>query len=422
MKDLSKLAINGGSPVRTRKNPPMFPGGMEMDEREEQAVVDVIRSRRLFRYYGPGCSASRVEEFEKRFAALAGAKYALGTSSCTGALTVALLAAGVQPGDEVIVPAYTFVASAAAVVAANAIPVIAEVDDSLTLDSMDVESNITGKTRAILPVHMRGAPCDMDGIMAVAGRHGLKVIEDAAQACGGTYRGRPLGSIGDAGCFSFQYHKIITCGEGGAIATSDKSLLNRAKALHDCGANWRGDDTVEGEVPPAFPGFNYRMGELNAAVLLVQLDKRDSILSRMRRSVAAIHEAVLEFPAASPRRLNDPAGDTGISYMFTVSDREKAKALAAALKAEGVDAGTMGDHTVPDWHIYRHWAHILERRGNNDAGYPFTLSERRYSPDMCPRTLDLLSRVVHLYISPRFDEQDNAEIAAAVRKVLACLL
>ena len=196
-----KLAIYGGKPARTTKNPPLFPGGMMIDEKEEQAVIEVLRSKRLFRYYGPFDSQSKVEEFEKKFAGMVCTRYALGTNSCTNALMIALLAAGVQPGDEVMVPAYTFVASAAAIVAANAIPVIVEIDDSFTIDPLDIEKNITVRTRAIMPVHMRGMACNMDAITDIAKKHGLAVIEDVAQANGALYKGKPLGSIGDAGCF-----------------------------------------------------------------------------------------------------------------------------------------------------------------------------------------------------------------------------
>ena len=417
------LAIFGGSPARTRNNPPMFPGGMEIDEREEQVVLEVLRSKRLFRYYGPIKTESMVEMFEKRFAEVTGVKYALGLNSCTNALTVALLAAGVQPGDEVIVPAYTFVATAAAVVAANAIPVIAEIDESFTIDPKDIERNITPKTKAVVPVHMRGVPCDMDAIMDISVRYGLKVIEDAAQANGGTYKGRPLGSIGDAGCFSFQFHKIITAGEGGAITTNDRRLINRAKALHDTGANWRGDDTMDDDANcPSFPGYNFRMNELTGAILLVQLEKRAEILAKMKNTVQKIQETIGSYPGATLRRLNDPCGDVGISVMFTVENRAKAAEIAKALKAEGLDAGTMGDHTVPDWHVYMHWDHILNRRGNNDSGFPFTLSDRKYSKDMCPKTIDLLQRVVHMHISPRFADEDVEEIVKGLRKVLDILL
>lgn len=417
------LAINGGTPARTRKEPPMFPGGLMIDEKEEQAVLEVLRSKRLFRYYGPYEAESKVLEFENRFAGLIGTKYALGVNSCTNALVVALLAAGVQPGDEVIVPAYTFVASAAAVVAANAIPVIVEIDDSFTIGPEDIKRNITSKTKAIIPVHMRGVPCNMDAIMEIAGKHNLKVIEDVAQANGGTYKGKALGSIGDAGCFSFQFHKVITAGEGGAITTNDKMLINRAKSLHDTGANWRDDDSIDDKSQyPAFPGFNCRMNELTGAIMLVQLDKRQALLEAMRNYSRQIENSIENISDVSLRRLNDPEGDIGICVMFTVPTRDKALKISEALKAEGIQAGTMGSKDVPDWHGYTHWDHILNKRGNNDAGFPFTLTDRTYSREMCPKTTDLLGRVIHMDVSPMLTQQDADEIIEGIRKVLGQLL
>lgn len=423
MKDLKKLAINGGEPAHVRKNPPMFPGGMEIDEKEEQAVLEVLRSKRLFRYYGPNPAESKVEVFENKFAEVVGTKYALGLNSCTNALVVALLAAGVQPGDEVIIPAYTFVATAAAVVAANAIPVIVEIDDSYTIDPAEIEKNITPKTKAIIPVHMRGVPCDMDAIMEIAKKHNLIVIEDAAQANGGTYKGKALGSIGNAGCFSFQFHKIITSGEGGAITTNDIKLLNRAKAIHDTGANWRDDSTIENKDQyPEFPGYNFRMSELCGALLLVQLEKRAELIGKMKEHSSRIIEALSKYDGVTLRRMNDPEGDVGICVMFNVESREKALEISKALRAEGIGAGTMGSKEIPDWHIYNHWHHILNRKGNNDSGFPFTLSDRTYSPDMCPKTLDLLRRTIHLDVSPMLTPKDVDEIIEGFDKVLTALL
>lgn len=197
--DQHKLAIQGGVPARKRPLPPMYPGGMMIDEEEEQAVLEVLRTKRLFRYYGPGEGPSKVAELEAAFAAHMGIRYGLAVTSGTTALISGLQGVGVGPGDEVIVPAYTWIASASAVLALGGVPVPAEVDESLTLDPEDAEHKISAYTKAIMPVHMRGAPCRMDELMALAQRHGLRVVEDAAQADGGSYKGRRLGSIGDVG-------------------------------------------------------------------------------------------------------------------------------------------------------------------------------------------------------------------------------
>lgn len=415
---INDLAINGGKPVRTRKNPPMFPGGLAYDEKEEEAVLEVLRSKRLFRYYGPYETESKVEKFEKEFAKETGTKYALAMNSCTNSLVTALVAAGIQPGDEVIVPAYTFIASASAIVAANAIPVITEVDDTLTLDPAEVEKNITSKTKAVMPVHMRGVPAQMDEIMAIAKKHNLKVIEDVAQANGGSYKGRMLGSIGDAGCFSLQYHKVITSGEGGVITTNDRDLYIRALSFHDTGANWR--DNVD--VDAVFPGFNFRMTEIQGALALVQLTKRQQLIDKMRKYKNCIKNALGEIEGVKFRRIPDESGDVAVCLMFYLPTVEKTQEVTKALMAEGIEAGTLGSKEIPDWHIYIHWKHILNRHGNNDVGFPFTLSDRKYHEDMCPKTLDYLRRCIHLDINPLWEDIDVDETITGLVKVLSVLL
>ena len=412
------LAINGGPKARSKSEIPMFPGGLSIDEKEEQAVLDVLRSKRLFRYYGPYESVSRVAEFEKEFAAYSNTEFCLAANSCTNVLIAALIAAGIQPGDEVIVPAYTFVASVAAVVAANAIPVICEVDDTLTLDPADMEKNITAKTKAVMPVHMRGMPCQMDEIMAIAKKNNLKVIEDVAQANGGSYKGKKLGSIGDAGCFSLQYHKMITAGEGGILVTDNQKLYNRALSVHDTGANWRESNTIEDDIP--FSGFNMRMTEIQGALASVQLGKLDSMVEKMRACKKRIQDAISKYDIKF-RRISDD-GEIAVCLMFFLPDIETTERIADALKAEGLDAGTMGQPDIPDWHIYINWRHILNRRGNNDVGFPFTLSDRKYSADMCPNTLDYLRRAIHLDINPFWNEKDIDEVINGLNKVLSTLL
>ncbi|RLF14471.1 MAG: glutamine--scyllo-inositol aminotransferase, partial [Thermoprotei archaeon] len=276
--DKEKLALYGGKPVREKPLPPMYPGALFIDENEERAVIEVLRSKSLFRYYGPNL-LRKAEEFEKRFAEYMGVKYALGVSSGTAALYTALKALGIREGDEVIVPAYGWISVPAMVAATGATPVIAGIDESLSLDPDDIERKITDRTKAILAVHMRGAPCDMDRIMDVAKEHDLMVIEDAAQSCGGEYKGKKLGSIGDIGIFSFQLNKIITAGEGGAVITNNEDFYRRALAVHDVAAYYRAPDYV-----PPLIGFNFRMSEITAAILIEQLKKIDRIIERMRRN------------------------------------------------------------------------------------------------------------------------------------------
>jgi len=431
-KDNLKLAIEGGTPVKKTPNPPMFPGGLEIGEEEKKAVLEVLDHKYLFRYYGPEQFPSRVRLLEEEFSRKIGIKYALAVNSCTSALITSLVAVGVGPGDEVIIPGYTFFATCAAVIAAKAIPVICEVDDSLTLEPQDFERKITSRTKAVIPVHMRGAPCRMDKIMEIARKHNLKVVEDVAQACGGSFRGKYLGTFGDCNAFSFQYHKIITAGEGGMVTTNDQLLYDRAQAYHDTAACWRpggpgkrfASARYEGEL---FPGVNFRMPELIGAVLRVQLGRLDSLIERMRENKRRIKEAIKDIDGIQFRRISDPEGDTGICLVFFLPTSELAKKFAEALQAEGVEANSIYNKGVPDWHIYAHWEMIMKKWTATPEGCPYTCPyhrgpEPKYTTDMCPNTLDLLGRSVHIDISPQLTGEDCDLIAKAIHKVARAYL
>ena len=425
--DDQKLAIDGGPKAKTTPNIHMFPGGMEIGEEEKKEILEVLDHKYLFRYYGPEDFASKVRQLEVEFAGMTGMKYALAVNSCTSALISSLVAVGVGPGDEVIVPGYTFFASAAAVIAAKAIPIIAEVDDSLTLDPAGFEAKITPKTKAVIPVHMRGAPCDMDSVMGIARKHDLKVVEDVAQACGGSYHGARLGSFGDCNAFSLQYHKIITSGEGGMIVTNDEMLYDRAQAYHDTAACWRPDrfglPRYEGEV---FPGVNFRMSELAGAVALAQVRKLDALVAGMRRNKKRIKDQISDLKGITFRRLNDADGDTAIALIFYLPDKAITARFAEALQAEGVAAACIFDKGIPDWHIYAHWKQIIEKVTATPEGCPYTCQfygkKVEYSADMCPNTLDLLSRSIHLDIPPQMTDEDCDMIAHGIRKVAGALL
>jgi dTDP-4-amino-4,6-dideoxygalactose transaminase len=423
-----KLAIEGGTPAKTTPNVPMFPGGLEIGEEERKEVLEVLEHKYLFRYYGPKGFPSKVTQFEEQFAKRIKVKHILAVNSCTSALISSLVACGVGPGCEVIVPAYTFFATAAAVIAAKAIPVIAEVDKSLTLDPEDFERKITPRTKAVIPVHMRGVPCKMDKIMEIAKKHNIKVIEDAAQSCGGSFHGKPLGSFGDCNAFSFQYHKIITAGEGGAVATDDDLLFDRAQEQHDTGDCWRPDrfglPRYPGEV---FPGENYRMSELHGAVLLAQLRKLDGLIARMREHKRRIKEGIKDIKSIEFREIPDPEGETGICLIFYLPDEDITKKFAEALKAEGVAAGAIYDKGIPDWHIYSHWKHIMDKVTATPEGCPYTCPyykgpEPKYTEDMCPNTLDYLSRAIHIDIPPQLTFEDDDMIIEGIRKVAEAYL
>ena len=399
--------------------PPMYPGGMRIDEEEEQAVLEVIRSKRLFRYYGPNPGPSKVEEFEKAFAQFMGAKYAVAVTSGTAALICGLVGLGVGPGDEVILPAYTWIASASAVVAVGAVPVMAEVDESLTLDPADLEKKITPYTKAVIPVHMRGAPCRMDLIMEVARRHNLKVLEDAAQANGGSYHGKRLGTFGDAGAFSLQFNKIITSGEGGVIITDQEEVWKRVVMVHDVIGGER-NHFPETEI---LPGVNFRMPELLGAVALVQLKRLDTLLEIMRHNKQILKESMADIArrkGVTFRTLHDPAGDTAIALVFFTPDAASAQRVGAALEAEGGDAWILYSPEQVDYHVYPHWSPIMHQRTWTPLGGPWRNHPRpvTYTKDMCPRTLDLLSRAVHLDVSPELTSLNLEELADALNKAL----
>ena len=395
------LARDGGTRARTRPEAPMFPGGMEVGREEIEALTRVIESKNVFRYYGVGDGPDEVLSFEREFAEHMGAEHALCVNAGSSALICALIGAGIGEGDEVIVPAYTWNATPNAVLASRALPVLAEVDESLTLDPVDVERRITPRTRAILPVHMRGAPAPMTELTAIAKQHDLVLIEDVCQAAGATYRGRRLGTFGDAGAFSLQFNKIITTGEGGVLITDRDDLLDLALDVHDCANSVR-----RGTGLPKYAGYNFRASELTGAMARVQLGRLDGLLERMRANHARLTTEIAGLPGLTLRRTNDEDGDAGIALIAFADSPAKAAEGASALNAEGVLAMQIYSPATPDLHIYPYWAPVL-------AALEASGAER---PD-CPRTLDLVERAIHVDVSPLCEERDLDEIAFAFEKV-----
>lgn len=395
----------------------MYPGGLRIGAEEEAAVVEVLRSKRLFRYYGPHPGPSQADAFEKAFATRMASPYCIAVSSGTSALCCGLAALGIGPGDEVIVPAFTWIASASAVVAVGAVPVVADIDASLTLDPEDVERKISPHTKAIMAVHMRGAPCRMDRIMEVARRHNLHVIEDVAQAVGGTFDGQALGTIGHVGAYSFQFNKIITAGEGGMVATRDVGLHQRALIYHDVAAAQRHDFPNAAELP----GLTLRMSELHAAVLLAQLGKLDAILADMRARQRQLREMLADSGIELTfRTRHDPRGDTGVCLVFFAETAARAKAMVAALKKTGIWALVLYDAAEVDYHVYTHWTAIVEKRAWSASGGPWRHHPRDvdYSPQTCAASLELLSRAVHIDISPDLTDSQTRHLGKALVRVL----
>ncbi len=384
----------------------MFPGGMEIAAEEIEAATRVLESKNVFRYYGVGDGPREVESFEREFAEHLGSRHALCVNAGSSALICGLIGAGVGPGDEVIVPAYTWNATPNAVIASGATPVLAEVDDSLTLDPEDVARKIGPKTKAILPVHMRGAPANMEALTAIAREHGLVLLEDVCQAAGASFRGRRLGTFGDAGAFSLQFNKIITTGEGGVMITDRDDLYELAIDVHDCAGSLR-----RGAGLPRFAGWNFRASELQGAVARVQLTRLDGLLERMRSNQRRLADRVESLPGLTLRRPNDDGGDAGICLIAFATSPALAVEAVEALQAEGVLAMRIFDPSVPDLHVYPYWAPVLAHL--HEQGAP--------APD-CPRTLDLLGRAIHVDLSPLLEDADVDELALAFEKVARGIL
>jgi len=390
---------------------------LKIGEAEIQAVARVIRRGELFRYgSGRSLDATECASFERELAQKMGSKHALVVTSGTAALICGLAGLGVGPGDEVIVPGYTFMATALAPLALGAVPVIAEIDESLTLDVKDAEAKISKRTRAIIPVHMMGLPANMGAVMRVARRHGVSVVEDACQADGGWYKGRRLGTIGDVGAYSFNFYKNITSGEGGALVTDDPVLHERALIFHDGGAAFRTHASQVGV--PFFAGLNFRMSEILAAVLRVQLRRIDSLLRRTRCHRDRLADGLSKHPALRLIKHHDYDGGCATQLGLLFPAEEEARAFAARLREQGVGAVIPMD---TDRHIYTNWQPVVERRGSyHPALDAFKRPENagaqmNCTPDTCPRTLDILSRVVFLEIRP---EWTAGEVR---RRMRACL-
>ncbi|NLG49779.1 MAG: aminotransferase class V-fold PLP-dependent enzyme [Chloroflexi bacterium] len=422
---VSKLAIDGGTPVRATRLRGGFHGSAEIDQREVDAVVNVLKKKRLFRFLSEGEAESETAQIEAWYRQRLGRQYALAVNGGTAALVAAMYGINAGPGDEVILPAYTYVATAAAVIAAGAVPVIAEIDDSLNMDPADLENKITPHTKAVIPVHMRGVPARMDEIMAVARRHNLLVVEDVAQSNGASYKGKLLGSFGDAACFSFQQYKIITSGEGGLVATNDVAIYNRARMQHDCAIQfWEGAGSQQYNF--VVSGENYRISELAAALVLAQTDRLEPLLGRFRAIKRRIVEGVADVQGITLQDVPDPDGECAITFTFFAPDAALAKQFAAALNAENISCGTMYDNTIPDRHIYCNWPFMMsglaeDRRAPWKSPF-YQGNVRGYSRDQCARSLDYLGRAIMIFIDQSFTDEDADLVAEGIRKVAGALL
>jgi 8-amino-3,8-dideoxy-alpha-D-manno-octulosonate transaminase len=419
-----QLAVDGGTPIRS-SFPPLGKGITLFGEEEKAAVLEVLESRSLFRYYGPKL-LEKVAAFEAASKELLGAPYAVATSSGTAAIRAALAALGVGCGDEVVVPALTFIASVNAVVVAGAVPVFAEIDDTLGLDPSDLDAKITDRTAAILAVHLDNGACDMDPVMEVARRRGIPVIEDTAQSMGTTYKGRALGTIGDLGAFSLQLEKNVTSGEGGLVTANDEILYLRAARYQDQGGQFvtsTGSSRTEdgGEAIEPFVGENLRMTEIAGAIAEVQVRRLPGLLDRQRALQRRILDAVPVIDGLEHRRRPDPDGDGGSSVNLFLPTAGLARRFVKAMRAERLPAGQLYNgqpvYLTPS---------IVEKRTASNKGGPWHCAEHPtdvvYGPGLCPQTEDLAGRAVIVPVSAAFADADADDVAAGITKVATALL
>jgi dTDP-4-amino-4,6-dideoxygalactose transaminase len=403
------------SPVRSTPLQATYWGSEYYDAQEQQQLDDVLKARSPFRWYGPQ-PPLKVLTFEKQFAERIGARYALAVTSGTAALQCAVNALEIGPGDEVILPAWTWHSCYAAIVLAGGLPVFAEIDESFNLDPSDIEHRITPQTKAIMAVHLQGNPCDLDPVLAIARKHKLRVIEDFAQSVGASYKGRPLGAMGDIGICSLQLNKTITAGEGGALVTNDPVLFERAARFHDVGMFRPIHQKVAGEqrLTP-FVGTNFRMNEFSGGVLLAQLGKLDRIIGNVRANARRVYDGIRDLHGIEFRRLPDPAGELGTGVYIGFKTKDQCDRFKVGMKAENVPAsGPAGSAILPV-------QPYIEKKVTVHPGWPTFNSARgrsiQYGAAACPRTIDILGRFAGVLMDPKFTKSDTGDVIAAIRKV-----
>ena len=394
---------------------PGYIGPQFFDRHEEQALMEVLETRSPFRYWGSG-KPTKVLRFEENFAKYMGARFALAVTSGTAALDCAVAGLGIGPGDEVIVPAYTWWSDYTCVVHAGALPVFADIDSTLNLDPMDFKRKITPRTKAVIAVHLLGGLCDMDPIMEIAGKNNVAVLEDCAQCVGGSYKAKTLGSIGDVGIYSFQVNKMITSGEGGALVTSNPLIYERSARFHDMGTINRlfldrsGPSQVQ-----TFAGENFRMNEFTGAVLGAQLSKLDSMLAQLRGNADAVYNGIKNLPGIRLRHRPDPKGDIGYGVYFEMKDKETRNRCIEALRKRRVPASTLSGSVmlpVQESVINKRTRHPNWPSFNSPQG-----KEIKYGPDSCRQTLGIYDRFVQIRMGAKYTQRINDYIIDSIREV-----
>ncbi len=396
-----------------------MPGFEVFGEEEKQQALQVFDTGVLFRYeFGEQRKGVyKVREFEQAFAKYTGAAHAQAVTSGSAALKVALSALGVGLGDEVITQGFTFVATWEAIFDVGAKPVFTEIDQTLNMDPADLERKITPKTKAVIPVHMLGAPARIKEIKAIADRHGIPVIEDTAQAAGARLHGQHLGTFGQFGTFSFDAVKTMTTGEGGMVITNDEELWRCCSEYHDHGHDHVVNPGGRGGEGRRFIGFNYRMMELQGAIGLAQLAKLDMIVAEQRKNKAILKEAAAKISGVSFRELLDEQGDSATFLAFILPDKARAAQINQVLRENNAGAICFGENT---WHFYPSWEHLLDGKTLCKSGWPFAAHGKRrvlYDPQALPASAELMNRTLVYQVPVKLSESRRDALLAALNKV-----
>ena len=399
-----------------------MPGFELFGAEERKEVNDVLETGILMRYGfdGPRKGIWKALELEKAITEVFGCEYAQLTSSGTAALTTALSALGVGYGDEVIMPSFTFVASFEAVLSVGAVPVLVDIDETLTLSPAAVEAAINPKTKCIMPVHMCGSMAVLYALKSICEKHVLFLLEDDCQSIGGTYKGKSLGTIGHAGTFSFDFVKTITCAEGGVVMTNLKDIFVKSDGYTDHGHDHLGVDRGADLHP--FIGYNFRISELHAAVGLAQIRKLDGFLATQRKNNKALRAHLEAIPEISFRKVPDEAGDSCSFLSWFLPSEAIAKAVVAEFKEQGIMAGNFY-WFVNNWHYISKWDHLKEATTLNGISHPQKQALLGLKQQQFPASDAVMSRCISTAISLLWSEEQiqekGAKMAAAIRKVLA---
>jgi 8-amino-3,8-dideoxy-alpha-D-manno-octulosonate transaminase len=398
-----------------------MPGFEFFGDEERKEVNDVLETGILMRYGfdGPRKGIWKSKELEAAICSRFGTEYAQLTSSGTAALTTAMAALGVGAGDEVIMPAFTFVASFEAVLSMGAIPVLVDIDESLTLAPAAVKAAITPKTKCIMPVHMCGSMADLDALKEICAAHQLILLEDACQSIGGTYKGKTLGTIGDAGTFSFDFVKTITCGEGGVVMTNNKDVYIKSDAFTDHGHDHLGVDRGADLHP--FLGYNFRISELHAAVGLAQIKKLDTFLSLQKRNNQILRSYIEQVPGASFRVVPDPAGDSYSFLSWFLPSQAQTEKAIEALKAAGILGGNFYWY-ANNWHYIRKWDHLKTAKGLYALSDAQQNALKQLQNNAFEKSDAIMSRCISTAISLTWTEEQVHEKGAQFLSVLKAAL